>query len=86
MAASWLARRLGAALREAERQADLVAEIIAPGPLGAPSIKWPRDTQVAAERAVEAAKSRWLQASRGPQQPKATAPPTAQDAAAERKT
>ena len=50
-----------AALREAERQADLVAEVLAPGPFGPPAIKWPRKTQEAAEQAVEAAKRRWLQ-------------------------
>jgi hypothetical protein len=61
MATSWLARRMLAALRNVERQADLVAEILAPGPLGPPSIKWPRETQEAAEQAVEAAKQRWAQ-------------------------
>ena len=72
MAASWLARRLAAALREAERQADLVAEVLAPGPFGPPAIKWPRETQVAAEQAVEAAKQRWSQ-THAPQQGRAPA-------------
>jgi hypothetical protein len=60
--ASWLARRVLATLHKIERQADLVAEILAPGPLGPPAIKWPRETQDAAEQAVEAAKRRWAQA------------------------
>ena len=59
MAASWFSRRLLAALHKVERQADLVAEVLAPGPLGPPAIKWPRETQEAAEQAVEAAKQRW---------------------------
>lgn len=62
MAAAWLSRRLLAALRNIERQADQVAEILAPGPLGPPAIKYPRETQEAAEQAVEAAKQRWAQA------------------------
>ena len=62
MAASWLARRVLAALREAERQADLVAEVLVPGPFGPPAMKWPRETQAAAERAVEVARRRWAQA------------------------
>ena len=61
MAARWLLRRLGAALREAERQADVVAEILAPGPLGPPAVKWSRETQLDAEEAVRAAKRRWAQ-------------------------
>jgi hypothetical protein len=60
--ASWLARRVLAALREAERQADLVAEVLAPGPFGPPAMKsWSRETQEAAAQSVEAARRRWSQ-------------------------
>jgi hypothetical protein len=55
---AFLARRILAALREAERQADVVASILAPGPLTG-SAKLSHAEQVAAEEAVRAATLRW---------------------------
>jgi hypothetical protein len=66
MATRILARRLLAALREVERQADVVAEILVPGPLGPAGAKWPsRDAQAAAAQAVHDAKRRWAQEAQG---------------------
>ncbi len=55
-------RRLAAALRAAEQQADAVAEVLWPGPIGAPGVKWGREAQAEAEAAVAAAKRRWADA------------------------
>jgi hypothetical protein len=65
MATRILARRLLAVLREAERQVDVVAEILVPGPLGPAGAKWlSRDAQAAASQAVNDAKRRWVEAQR----------------------
>lgn len=48
-----------ALLRELERQADVVAEVLQPGPLGLQAAKQPRDVQQSSAQLVQDAKQRW---------------------------
>jgi hypothetical protein len=52
-------KRLLGALREAERGADLVAEVLIPGPLGLAGAKEPRETAEQAAKEVNEARQRW---------------------------
>ena len=60
--AKFAARTAAARVREAERAAQKVLDVVVPGPAGVPSIAFDAAERNAAECAVQRAKQRWIQA------------------------
>ena len=60
--AAFAARSAAARCREAERGAQQVLDVVVAGPAGVPSVEFSAAERAAAERAVERAKQRWIQA------------------------
>ena len=65
MVARTLLGSLRTALREVERQADTVAEVLVPGPLGLVGAKLPPDVADTSARLVADAKRRWAESQGG---------------------